>query len=179
MVSAECPDLANRPFDAVACCHQAGLPVQINTTASRCNLPDLDNMIELLGTLRVVLWSVFFLVPTGRAQFSQLLSPEGHEQLFAKLYTASKNVKFHIKTTEGQHYRRYLLQQKAKESQAWTEEDLIARAPKGVNDGKGSMFVSHTGEVYPSGFLPLSAGNVLWEPLRRYLRKVFAFSFSP
>ena len=45
------------------------------------------------------------------------------------------------------------------------ENDLIARAPRGVNDGKGFVFVSHTGEVYPSGFLPLSAGNVLWEPL--------------
>lgn len=34
-----------------------------------------------------------------------------------------------------------------------------------MNDGKGFVFVSHTGEVYPSGFLPLSAGNILWEPL--------------
>jgi radical SAM protein with 4Fe4S-binding SPASM domain len=42
---------------------------------------------------------------------------------------------------------------------------LIAGAPRGVNDGKGFMFVSHTGDVYPSGFLPVSAGNVLWEPL--------------
>jgi radical SAM protein with 4Fe4S-binding SPASM domain len=30
---------------------------------------------------------------------------------------------------------------------------------------KGFAFVSHAGEVYPSGFLPISAGNVLWEPL--------------
>jgi radical SAM protein with 4Fe4S-binding SPASM domain len=42
---------------------------------------------------------------------------------------------------------------------------LISHAPKGVNDGKGFVFVSHTGEVYPSGFLPLSVGNILWEPL--------------
>ena len=27
------------------------------------------------------------------------------------------------------------------------------------------MFISHTGEVFPSGFLPLSAGNILWEPM--------------
>jgi len=74
-------------------------------------------------------------------------------------------VKFHIKTTEGQHYRRYVLQQKAKSPAAKSEESLIAGAPRGVNDGKGFMFVSHTGDVYPSGFLPVSAGNVLWEPL--------------
>jgi len=158
------PGSYQRTLDAVGWCHEAGLPVQVNTTVSRRNLADLDNMIELLSSLRVVLWSVFFLVPTGRAQLSDLLSGEEHERVFAKLYAASKRVKFHIKTTEGQHYRRYVLQQKAR-GQSRPEEELIAHTPKGVNDGKGFMFVSHTGEVYPSGFLPLSAGNVLWEPL--------------
>ena len=84
-------------------------------------------------------------------------------------------MKFHIKTTEGQHYRRYMLQQKAREPQARTEEELIKRAPRGVSDGKGFMFVSHTGEVYPSGFLPLSAGNILWEPLRDIYRESALF----
>jgi AdoMet-dependent heme synthase len=154
-----------RTLDAVGWCHEAELPVQINTTVSRRNFVDLDKMIELLSSVRVVLWSVFFLVPTGRAQLSDLLSAEEHEQVFAKLYSASKRVKFHIKTTEGQHYRRYVLQQKARDPNRRSREDLIAAAPKGVNDGKGFVFVSHTGEVYPSGFLPLPAGNVLWEPL--------------
>lgn len=157
-------------LDAVAWCHEAGLPIQINTTVSRYNVADLDNMIQLLSSLRVVLWSVFFLVPTGRAQFNQMLSSSEHEQVFAKLYATSKRVKFHIKTTEGQHYRRYVLQQKAREPQARTEEELIGRAPRGVNDAKGFVFVSHTGEVYPSGFLPLSAGNVPWEPLQEIYR---------
>jgi radical SAM protein len=154
-----------RTLDAVGWCHEAGLPVQINTTVSRHNVADLDPMIELLSSLGVVLWSVFFLVPTGRAQLSDLLTAEEHEQVFAKLYATSKRVKFHIKTTEGQHYRRYVLQQKALTPNARSEEDLIAHAPKGVNDGKGFVFVSHAGEVYPSGFLPLPAGNILWEPL--------------
>jgi radical SAM protein len=162
-------------LDAVGWCHEVGLPVQINTTVSRYNVGDLDKMIEMLGSLRVVLWSVFFLVPTGRAQLAEMLSPEEHERVFAKLYAASKRVKFHIKTTEGQHYRRYLLQQKAREPRARTEEELIGRAPRGVNDGKGFVFVSHTGEVYPSGFLPLSAGNVLWEPLAEIYRNSALF----
>lgn len=156
--------------DAVGWCHEAGLPVQVNTTVSRYNVADLDNMIQLLSSLRIVLWSVFFLVPTGRAQFGQMLSPDEHERVFAKLYAFSKRVKFHIKTTEGQHYRRYVLQRKAREPQARTEEELIGRVPNGVNDGKGFVFVSHTGELYPSGFLPLSAGNVLWEPLPEIYR---------
>lgn len=34
------------------------------------------------------------------------------------------------------------------------------RVPLGVGDGKGVVFVSSTGDVQPSGFLPLAAGNV-------------------
>ena len=152
-------------LDAVRWCHEAGLPVQVNTTVSQYNVADLDNMIQLLTSLRIVLRSVFFLVPTGRGQSAALLNSDEHGAVFAKLYHASKHVKFHIKTTEGQHYRRYVLQQKARQPDARTEEELIGRAPRGVNDGNGFMFISHTGEVYPSGFLPLSAGNVLREPL--------------
>ena len=159
------PGSYDRTLAAVGWCHDAGLPVQVNTTVSRYNFADLDSMIGLLNRLRVVLWSVFFLVPTGRAQLDQMLDANEHEQVFAKLYAASKRVRFHIKTTEGQHYRRYVLQQKAHDRQAKTDEELIEKAPTGVNDGKGFVFVSHTGEVFPSGFLPLSAGNVLWEPL--------------
>jgi len=160
------PGSWRRTLDAVEWSHEAKLPVQVNTTVTRHNLHDLDNLVELLTAVKVVLWSVFFLVPTGRGQISDLLSPEEHEAVFAKLYAASKRVRFHIKTTEGQHYRRYVLQQHAQAAQSMTAiADLIVHAPSGVNDGKGFVFVSHTGEVYPSGFLPLSAGNILWEPL--------------
>jgi radical SAM protein with 4Fe4S-binding SPASM domain len=40
----------------------------------------------------------------------------------------------------------------------------IGRA-SGINDGKGFVFISHLGEVYPSGFLPISGGNVRREAL--------------
>jgi radical SAM protein with 4Fe4S-binding SPASM domain len=72
-----------------------------------------------------------------------------------------------IKTTEAQHYRRYVLQQQVIEKKAKSPAltsakvaDSIGRAPRGLNDGKGFVFVSHTGEVYPSGFLPISGGTV-------------------
>jgi len=155
-----------RTLDAIGWSHEAKLPVQVGTTVTRHNLHDLDNLVELLSLVKVVLWSVFFLVPTGRGQISDLLSPEEHEAVFAKLYAASKRVRFHIKTTEGQHYRRYVLQQRAQAAQSGIPiADLIARAPSGVNDGKGFVFISHTGEVYPSGFLPISAGNIRRDPL--------------
>jgi len=161
---------------------EIGLAVQINTTITRHNLGYLDDIITLLEQLDIVLWSVFFLVPTGRGAGVDLISAEEFEQVFAKLYETSRRVNFDIKSTEAQHYRRYLLQRRTElRRQGGAErlpsilgagaEDGIGRAPKGINDGKGFAFVSHTGEVFPSGFLPVSAGNIRQHPLSSLYRE--------
>lgn len=164
-------------MDAVRWAREVGLPVQINTTVTRRSIDDLDSIIALLETLDITLWSVFFLVPTGRGQLADMIGAEEFEQVFEKLYETAKHVKFDIKTTEAQHYRRYLLQRRTEERKAGVENkatnlpaaqafpaalggDGIQRAPRGLNDAKGFIFISHVGEVYPSGFLPESAGNV-------------------
>ena len=153
-------------LEIIGACHESQLPVQINTIMARRNIHDVEPMIDLLTRLDVDLWNVFFFVPVSREQASDLLDAEEHEQLFAKLYATSKSVHFQIKTTEGQHYQRYILQQRARESRGHiTEVEAITCAPKGVNDGKGFVFINEKGEVYPSRFLPLSAGNVISQPL--------------
>jgi radical SAM protein len=142
---------------------QVGLATQINTTATRHNVDRLDEIAGLVRTSGARLWSVFFLVATGRASASQDLSAEEYEEVFRFLYDLSKTAPFDIKTTEAQHYRRYVAQQRKSEGSSGRR---IAPSPEviqrqaGINDGKGFVFVSHIGEIYPSGFLPVSAGNV-------------------
>jgi radical SAM protein len=167
---------------AVRWAHEIGLPAQINTTITRHNLHHVDDIIVLLQTLDIVLWSVFFLVPTGRGRSTDLISAEEFEQVFEKLYQTSRQVQFDIKSTEAQHYRRFLLQKRTAARRSGqgeagmakvfgaTSADGIGRAPRGINDGKGFMFVSHLGEVFPSGFLPLSAGNVRKQSLTELYR---------
>jgi radical SAM protein with 4Fe4S-binding SPASM domain len=106
-----------------------------------------------------------------------MVSAEEFEMVFETLYETAKRVKFDIKTTEAQHYRRYLLQRRAEERRSGIQSaatsvpaaqafpaalggDGIQRAPRGLNDAKGFIFISHVGEVYPSGFLPESAGSI-------------------
>jgi radical SAM protein with 4Fe4S-binding SPASM domain len=162
----QAPGSHRRTLAIIGSCHEVQLPVQVNTVISRRNFYDVDSMLELLTRLDVVLWNVFFLVPSSREQADEMLTADEHEKIFAKLYAASKAVHFQIKTTEGQHYQRYLLQQRARESRGrMTEADVITCAPQGVNDGKGFVFINPTGEVYPSRFLPLSAGNVTTQSL--------------
>jgi len=172
---------------AIRWARELGLPVQINTTITRRNLADFDAMVRLVETLDIAMWSVFFLVPTGRGQLDDLISAEEFETVFAKLYQVAQRVPFDIKTTEAQHYCRYVLQMRAaarknRESSnsstashtlempngIATEKDAdgIGRAPRGLNDAKGFVFISHFGEVFPSGFLPMSAGNVRRQPLQ-------------
>ena len=168
-------------LNAVRWAREIGLPVQINTTITRHNLQDLDATIALLEQLDIVLWSVFFLVPTGRGSAIDLLSAEEFEQVFEKLHQTSGRVKFDIKSTEAQHYRRFLLQRRTEEKRKVSGQRLppmagtgtadgIGRAPRGINDGKGFVFISHLGEVFPSGFLPVSAGNVRRQSLKELYR---------
>lgn len=156
--------------------HELEIPIQINTTISRYNLPYLEEMAALIEKLDCVLWSVFFLVPTGRGLKKDMISPVEHEKVFQWLYDLSKRVSFDIKTTAAQHYRRVVIQQRRKEMKQHKEEiryldaltekgltgsiDRLGRAPKGVNDGNGFIFISHIGDVYPSGLLPIKVGNV-------------------
>src|SRR5262249_5135240 len=119
-----------------------------------------------------VLWSAFFLVPTGRGQTAELPTAQEFETAFSDLNRLSREVPFKIKTTEAQHYRRFLLQHRPRLADHWAgfhpKQSIPGVLP--INDVKGFVFVSHTGEVFPSGFLPISAGSVRDQPLATIYR---------
>jgi radical SAM protein with 4Fe4S-binding SPASM domain len=144
----------NWTMEAISNAARAGIPIQINTTFTRQNLCEFDSFVRLLDEIRPALWSVFQLVPTGRGKVDDLLTGAQMEELFERLARLSRTAPYDIKTTEGQHYRRVVLQQ------AHGAKPSGARAPLGINDGKGFVFVSHIGNIQPSGFLPLTVGNV-------------------
>ncbi|WP_249366410.1 MULTISPECIES: TIGR04053 family radical SAM/SPASM domain-containing protein [Neobacillus] len=166
------------------------MPLQINTVISRYNYDHLERMAELVGELGAVMWYIFLLVPTGRGQLDACISPVEHEKVFRWLYELSKTAPYDIKTTAAQHYRRVVLQQKTRdhlidkgeiryEDSITTDfasmHDGLKRAPKGVNDGNGFAFVSHIGDVMPSGLLPIVGGNVREEPLAKIYREAKVF----
>ncbi|MDF2556495.1 MAG: radical protein family [Bacillales bacterium] len=165
--------------------NKIGISHQINTCISKNNIHQLEEMAELMKELKTSVWYILLLVPTGRGQMNECLTPVEHEKVFRWLYELSKTAPYDIKTTAGQHYRRVVHQQKVREKLISGDEisfedtktkdmaqfiDGLKRAPKSVNDGVGFIFVSHTGEVMPSGFLPLVVGNVRDERLRDIYR---------
>jgi AdoMet-dependent heme synthase len=149
---------------------EADLSVQVNTTVSTFNGDQLPDMVPFIQEVEAVQWSVFFLVPTGRAQAQYMISAQRHEEVFNWLYDLSQQAPFDIKATAAPMYRRVAIQRKKAESTngqpvtfqgaGFQYADGLHRPTKGVNDGNGFLFISHVGKVMPSGFLPIDCGNV-------------------
>lgn len=164
------PGSWQRTINILRNAQSAGLSAQVNTTVSTYNVNLLADMVPFIQEVGAVQWSVFFLVPTGRAQMQWMISPEEHERVFHWLYDLSKTAPFDIKATAAPMYRRVAIERRIAEQgnsspvtfqgAGFQYADGLNRPTRGVNDGNGFLFISHIGEIQPSGFLPITAGNV-------------------
>lgn len=145
----------------------AGIPLQINTLVTeqtREDLPDIHRVVRAIGAER---WSLFFLITTGRGRTLGQITPEQSEEVLTWALDLAAERRPVVSTTEAPHYRRIAAMRYARDTDHATNHS-IARG-LGIRDGNGVMFISHTGAVQPSGFLPLTAGYARTEnPLRIY-----------
>lgn len=173
-------------MDAARWVRELGMRLQLNTTVTATTVHDLTEVLRLVDRLEAFLWSLFFLVGTGRGRDLQPLGATDTEAVLHFLVDASRHVP--VKTTEAPHYRRVVAQRHAggrpptgglyAELAARLQglgpelrrSDRHLRPPMDVNAGRGFVFVSHVGVVHPSGFLPLSAGSVREHPLPELYR---------
>lgn len=153
------PGSFERTISLLTAARSLGLPTQINTTLHAGSLGHLAEMRLLAENLGIALWSVFAMVPTGRATLRLLPTADEIERAFQELLGVAKTAPFAVKTTAGAHYRRLAL-----EERKTTGTDVVvgARGKQAlwVNEGRGFLFVSHRGRVFPSGFLPVDCGDV-------------------
>ncbi|MEW5988782.1 MAG: radical SAM protein [Chloroflexota bacterium] len=144
----------------------ADIPIQINTLVARQNLADLPRLYELAQVVGASRWALFFLVPIGWSQVLDEITAEQSEQFLASLWRLTSQTPLAVTATEAPHYFRIAYDQMRA---AGMSETAILDTPLsrgfGTREGNGTIFVSHTGQVYPSGWLPLPAGNVRRESL--------------
>jgi radical SAM protein len=172
------PGTFDRAMVALRHARKIGLETQLQTTVTRRNMDHLQEIANLVADVRGRMWSLFFLVVTGRALANDDLTGLEYEQVFEKLYEIARTAPFDVKTTEGMHYRRYVAQRKKEERGGAAANDnarRVAWRTAGVSDGKGFVFVSHTGQICPSGFLPVTAGNVRRDSLKDVYRNAKLF----
>lgn len=150
-----------RTLDIIRDARGIGFSVQVNTTITPNNWQRTGEFADVLDHLDIVLWSVFFLVPVGRATEQSRLSGEEVEVTFDRLWQESKRRRFAIKTTEAPHFRRFVAQRRKLESADSAADPSVQKhySTLATNDGKGILFVAHNGEIYPSGFMPIRTGT--------------------
>jgi radical SAM protein len=137
------------------------IPLLVNTVVSEGTADDIAAIYGLLRTKKLIRWSLFFLIAVGRGRYLVPATTERAEAVMRWMYEVSLDAPFVIGATEAPSYRRIALE--AMRAGGWTEEAIAAtplHAGFGIRDGNGVVFVSKTGDVYPTGFLPVSGGNV-------------------
>jgi len=138
----------------------AGIPLQINTLVCAETEPDLEDTAKLVARLGATRWSLFFLVPVGRGRTLGPLSARECETTLNWIARHSAEWPFTVSTTEAPHYRRVRLQTRAAADRPSAGSRDSVAASFGIRDGNGIMFIAANGDVMPSGFLPIAAGNV-------------------
>jgi radical SAM protein len=167
-------------IDALRAAKDAGLRAQINTTVMRSNVRELADIFHIAKMNGSVAWEVFFLIRTGRGARLESLEADTCEEVMHFLFDAAQHG-LPVRTAEGPHFRRVRGERERGREPSHTclYRDLAARLLEiegppthaaslkstATRDGRGIMFVAYDGEVYPSGFLPISTGKVPVEHL--------------
>jgi MoaA/NifB/PqqE/SkfB family radical SAM enzyme len=150
------PGCFARTLEAASAAQAVGLPFQVNTLVSRETRDDLPAILPVVRSLGAARWSLFFLVTVGRGAMLNPLSAQECEALFGWVAALPRGGLV-VTTTEAPHYRRVLLQRLRARGEGTPRPVLPGL---GIRDGNGVMFISNTGEVTPSGFLPVVVGKV-------------------
>lgn len=180
---------------------ELGMKVQVNSVVARHNVHELPDIAALVREHGAMTWSGFLLVPTGRGVDLGSLDAQEVEDVLNVFYDMGQTVP--AKTTEGHHFRRVCLQRHVLAQRGVVGAQMEAamglgplyrqlrervaelgladagrrrRPPINVSSGNGFVFVSHVGEVTPSGFLERSAGNVRDSSLTQIYRSSAVFT---
>lgn len=195
------PGAFDRALAGLAHLRAVGLPVQINTTIARHNLHQLDQTWQLAKSLGAVALHLFLLVPVGCGQEiadEQMITGAEYEAVLNWLYDREMEGGIELKATCAPHYFRIVRQRQAAERRQGIVRERPASLARqqgtgshpdshpamnsmtrGCLAGTGVCFVSHRGEVFPCGYLPIAVGNIrqqsfraIWEdaPLFQELR---------
>jgi radical SAM protein len=174
-----------KTIHALQFANEAGLRAQINTTVMRSNIDELAEIFHVVRRSEAVAWEVFFLIRTGRGASLESLEATECEEVMHFLFDAA-HYSMPVRTAEGPHFRRVRAERENSHAspsgslyrglaaRLRTLEGEPASSPSlkstPTRDGKGILFVTYDGEVYPSGFLPISTGKVPSESLSSIYR---------
>ena len=162
-----------------------GVSVQINSTIAKHNVGELPQLLDLALALGADALHIFMLVPVGcgvQLAETAMLPADEYERVLHWFYDQSKVCAIDLKATCAPHYFRVRAERIiAERRQGDRSTPFVAHgtrlkaAPdpagghplsmmtRGCLAGTAVCFVSHVGEIYPCGYLPVTAGSVRQE----------------
>ncbi len=143
----------------------AGVDFQFNSTITKRNIDQIEEMLELAEKEGAKAVHLFMLVPVGcgvQIADTDMISAEKYEETLRWFYQRSKNTEMEFKATCAPHYYRIIREEARKENRKISfQQDGMAAMTKGCLAGSGVCFISHNGNVQPCGYLPIVADNVM------------------
>jgi radical SAM protein with 4Fe4S-binding SPASM domain len=147
------------------------VPFQVNVTLTKQNVGQLQQVYDLARSLGAAALHVFLLVPVGCGQVlaqTEMLSPEQYEHILREIHALESRGEIQVKVTCGPHYERVKRQLRIADCglriepvAANPKSEIRNPQSKGCLAGLGVLFVSHRGDVYPCGYLPVNCGNIV------------------
>jgi radical SAM protein with 4Fe4S-binding SPASM domain len=163
------PDSFGITLRAVRWAKRARLRIEVNTLVCRRNAQDLPAIARLLRPFSIARWNIHFLVPAGASKQLEMMTAAEVEAAFAAIEAIRAGETFAVRVVEAPHYRRFRLHRtlaaKLRDldvDAGETPEQLHACAREGAH---GFVYISSSGDVRPSEFVPQSAGNLRYRSL--------------
>jgi heme b synthase len=164
--------------------NELGISTQINTSVARHNVHQLPDILKLAESLGVDAFHLFLLVPVGcglTITEEQSIQGEEYERILNWFYERSLDSKLELKATCAPHYYRIMRQRRAEARRAGQAVPELAThgmhaTTRGCLAGSGVCFISHQGEVFPCGYLPVAAGDLRKQSFREVWENAQVFA---
>ncbi len=172
------PGSFDKAVAALTALRSLGVGTQINFTVTRHNVAEVPAIYDLAIALGATALHFFMLVPVGcgvAIADREMLPAEEYERWLEWLYEREGEGRIELKATCAPHYSR-IVRQDGRKPPASHRRQATAGHPgaesavgapvslhqvtRGCLAGVGVCFVSHKGDVFPCGYLPIEAGNV-------------------
>ncbi len=164
------------------CLKDLKVSTQINTTVTQHNAHQLACVLELAESLGVDALHLYLLVPVGcglAISEDQAVEADELERILNWFYDRTLDSGMELKAICAPQYFRIARQRRADAKKTGAEPPpapatgRTRRKPAGMYPitrgcaaGSGSCFISHSGDVFPCGYLPLAAGSLRREKFR-------------
>jgi radical SAM protein with 4Fe4S-binding SPASM domain len=137
-------------IDAIKSLKKSSIQVQVNSTVTKQNYDEVDDIMSLAEDLGVENFHLFFLVPTGRGTDIEDITPRMYEDMITSTLSKITKYKLNVKPSCAPQFMRISKEQGVD----------MSRWVRGCMAGLYYCRIYPSGEITPCPYMPLKLGNI-------------------